>query len=92
MEPSEIMTVLLDLAREADLEIRNVGPSGGEPGEPPPSSAVCRVRDAFWVVLSSADPVAVQLDVIAGALVTHAPELVESRFLPPAVRAVLQRV
>ena len=91
MESSEIMTVLLDLAQEAGLEVRNVGASGREPGEPSPSSAVVRVRDAFWVMLSAADPVAVQLSVVAGALREHAPELIEERFLPPAVRALLER-
>jgi hypothetical protein len=90
VEPSEIMTVLLDLAREAELEVRNVRAAPGELGEPPPSSAVCRVRGAVWVVLSSADPVAIQLAVIAGALRDHAPQLIEGRFLPPAVRALLQ--
>ena len=39
----------------------------------------------------SADPVAIQLEVLAGALRAHAPELIEARFLPPAVRALLQR-
>ena len=90
MEPSDVMAVLLDLARDAGLEVRSVRAGGGEPGEPPPSSAVCRVRGALWVVLSSADPVAIQLEVLAGALRDHAPELIEERFLPPAVRALLQ--
>lgn len=90
MEPSEIMAVLLDLAREADLEVRSVGPDSGEAGAPPLSSAVCRVRDSFWVMLSSADPVAVQLDVMASALRQYAPEVIGDRFLPPAVRALLE--
>jgi len=89
MEPSEIMTVLLDLAREAGLEVRSVGSGGREPGEPAPASAVVRVRDAFWVMLSAADPVAIQLEVLAGALREHGADVVEDRFLPPAVRALL---
>lgn len=84
------MAVLLDLAEEAGLEIRNIGAEGREPGEPSPSSAVVRVRDAFWVMLSAADPVAIQLAVLAGALRDHAPALVEERFLPPAVRALFE--
>jgi len=90
MEPSEIMTILLDLAAAAGLEVRNVGAGGREPGEPSPASGVVRVRDAFWVMLATEDPVAIQLRVLAGALRDHAPELIEGRFLPPAVRRVLE--
>jgi hypothetical protein len=92
MEPSEIMAVLLDLAREAGIEVRSVGPGGGEAGAPPLTSAVCRVRDSFWVMLSSDDPVAVQLDVMASALREHAPDVVGDRFVPPAVRELLEPV
>lgn len=86
MEPSEIMTVLLDLAREAQLEVRNVDASRAEVGEAVPASAVCRVRGAVWVVLSSADPVAIQLAVLGSAIREHAGELIETRYLAPAVR------
>jgi hypothetical protein len=90
MEASEILAALLDLAREAGLEVRPVGRSGLEAEEVPPGSAVCRVRGAIWVMLSSADPVAIQLEVLAEALRRHAPSLIEERHLPPAVRALLE--
>jgi hypothetical protein len=50
---------------------------------------VCRVRGRVWVVLSSSDPVAIQLGVLGAALRDHASELVEARYLAPAVRAFL---
>jgi hypothetical protein len=90
VEPSAILEVLLDLAREAGLEVRPVGRAGLEPGEPPPGSGVVRVKRKIWVLLSSADPVAVQLDVLARALREHAAEVIEAHHLPPAVRAVLE--
>ena len=91
MEPSEIMAVLLDLASEADLEVRSVAAGSGDSDSPPLSSAVCRVRGAVWVMLSGADPVAVQLDVMASALREHAPQVIQNRFLAPAVREWLER-
>jgi len=86
MTASEIVQELLALAAEANLEVRVVGRQGRVEGEPPPTSAVCRVRGAVWVVLSAVDPVEVQLDVLAKALRANAGHLLETRYLPPAVR------
>ncbi len=86
METSELMGELLALAREAQLEVRVVGAAGqGEAGRPV-ESATCRVRGNVWVMLATADPVEVQLDVLVDALRKHAAELIESRYLSPAVR------
>lgn len=89
------MGELLALANEAQLEVRVVGrpsrlshPSWQEPDRPA-ESGVCRVRGAVWVVLSAADPIEVQLDLLAGALRDHAGALIDARYLPPAVRARL---
>ncbi len=90
MEPSAILEVLLDLARDAGLEVRPVGREGLEPGESPPGSGVVRVKGEVWVMLSSVDPVAIQLEVLAGALRDHAAKLIEDRYLPPAVRSLLE--
>ncbi len=84
------MAALLDLARDAQLEVRRVAPAGVDLEEPAPTSAVCRVRGRVWVVLSAADPVAIQLGVLGAALRDHASELVEARFVAPAVRAFLE--
>ncbi len=82
------MGELLALADQAQLEVWIVGAGPGETDRPA-ESAICRVRGAVWVVLSAADPVETQLDVLARALRAHAGALVEDRYLPPAVRARL---
>lgn len=89
MQAAELMDALLDLAAEAEIEVRSV--AGGLPGdgEGNAGSGVCRVQGRIFVVLSGADPVDIQLDVLAQALREHAAVLVEGRFLPPAVRARL---
>ena len=88
MEHAELMQCLLELAASAELEVRIVDAEAG--ADTPPASAVCRVRGELWVVLSSSDPVEVQLRVLAEALRGHAPDLIEDSYLPPAVRALLE--
>ena len=76
--------------RSVNNKVRSVrGTADIEAGGAPPASAVCRVRGAVWVMLSGADPVAIQLSVLAQALRKEAPKLVEQKFLAPAVRALL---
>jgi hypothetical protein len=89
MEPSRILDVLLDLAREADLEVRPVGRGGLEAGESQAASGVVKLKGRVWVMLSSVDPVAIQLEVLAGALRDHAAEWIEQKHLPPAIRDLL---
>ncbi len=86
MEASELRAALVGLALEAGLEVRETRAAGGEA---PPESSVCRVHGAVWVVLSSADPLEHQLDVLAGALREHHGPWLERRYLPPALRARL---
>jgi len=89
MQDSEILEVLLELARDAGLVVRiGSGTSGGGGGdETPLASGVCRVRDEIWVVLSVNEPAVGQIQVLASALRKYAGTLLEERFLPPAVRA-----
>lgn len=89
MEPSQILDALLDIAREAGLEVRPVGRQGLEAGETQPGSGVVRLKGKVYVMLSSVDPVAIQLEILAGALREHAADWVEGRHLPPAIRALL---
>ncbi len=83
MDSAALLNALLDLALEAGLEVRGARASAGEPA---PESAICRVNDRVWVVLSAADPVEIQIDVLADAVRTHAAHLIEARYLAPAVR------
>lgn len=89
MQPADLMQALIDLADEVGLEVRvvRIRPGGDEP---PVESAVCRVNGRMWVVLSDGDPVDAQLATIAGALRQHCGETLEDRYLPPAVRALLE--
>ena len=48
------------------------------------------MKGDVWVMLSEVDPVTLQLEVLAGALRVHAADIVEARYLPPAVRALLE--
>ena len=86
MQPADLMKAFLELASEAKLEVRLAGGSPRGDFEQQTASGVCRLRDATWVVLSQADPVDVQLDVLAAALREHAAAVLEERYLPPAVR------
>ena len=89
METGDVLEALLDLSREAGLEIRSIGLMSQPAGEPAPTSAVCRVRDSVWVVLCAADPLERHIEVLAEALRGHASEMLEERFLPPALRDLL---
>ena len=84
MERRELLELVLDLARDAGIEIRH------EPASAPVKSGVCRVRGALWLVLSAADPLEERLAVAADALRAHAGPLLEERYLPPAVRELLE--
>jgi len=89
MESDEKLAALLELAQRAGLEVRSVGLRSAPAGEPPPSSAVCRVRDAVWIVLSAADPPEAQVRVLASALREHAADFLDQHFVPPALRELL---
>lgn len=89
MDPGELLSQLVDLADEVDLEVRRAGRGPTGEGEPPVASGVCRVRGRVWVVLSAGDTVEERIRVLAGALRSHAGEQLEARWLPPAVRACL---
>jgi hypothetical protein len=85
VERRELLELVLDLARDAGIEIRN------EPGSAGVQSGVCRLRGSVWLVLSATDPLEEHLAVAAAALREHAGPLLEERYLPPAVRELLER-
>lgn len=87
MELSELLERLRDLAAEAGLEVRDLRSAAD--GQPGPSSGVCRVRGETWVLLAASDALEERVEVLAQALKTHAARFLESRYLPPAVRARL---
>jgi hypothetical protein len=89
VELSELMERLMALAGEGGLKVREVG--AGADGDLPVASGVCRVRGETWVLLVAADGLEQRVEVLAGALKTHAGAFLEGRYLPPAVRERLTR-
>lgn len=90
MSPAELRDALVDLAREAGLDVRVLTGAGEvEPGLPVASGA-CRLRGRWWVILAAGDPLEEHVEVLARALRTHAAAFLEERFLPPAVRERLE--
>jgi len=88
MHPSELLDLLLDLARAAGIEVRQIpgaGVGAGE-GDLGTSSGTCRVKGRIWVLLAASDSLDERIGVLGLALGTHAREFLESRYLPPAVR------
>jgi hypothetical protein len=90
VETPDVLEALLELCGEAGLEIRSIGLHSQPAGEPPPTSAVCRVRNSVWVVMCAADPPERHIEVLVEALRGHASDMLEERFLPPALRELLQ--
>ena len=78
---------LLELAREAGVEVRPIGSIASSDSLAPPASGVCRVRGAVWVLLSRQETPDLHTDVLARALREHAEPMLAERFLTPAVRA-----
>ena len=89
MEPASLLAALLELARELGLEVRRIGMAQDELA--PAASGTCVLRGRLLVLLSAGDPPERQAEVLARALRAHAPEALEMRFLPPAIRAWLER-
>jgi hypothetical protein len=91
MEPRELLAALLALAEEVALPVRRIGSDASFEGLAPTRSGVCVVRGRCSVWLSPADPAACQVEALARALRAHAGAALEMRFLPPAIRACLER-
>ena len=86
MTAHDLHRALLELAGDAGFEVRRTSGCAGEDRDLPVASGVCRVRGRVWVVLASSDSLEERSAVLVEALQTHARELLESRYLPPALR------
>ena len=82
-----MLAFLVDLAREAGLEVRSVGAAVGEL---PARSGVCRLRGGVFVILAASDSAEDRIAILAQALREHRPAALEGRYLPPAVRERLE--
>ncbi|MCH7868598.1 MAG: hypothetical protein IH881_12965 [Myxococcales bacterium] len=89
MESSEVLVALLELAGEVNLEVRILRGLNSADTEFPPTSSCCRVKGKVWVVLSPNDPVAFHIEVLSQALRSEAGTVLADRYLPPAIRQLL---
>lgn len=86
MEPARLLEELVSLAREVDIEVRSLGRQDDLPAHS--GSCLLRGRPCLW--LDPSEPIADRIAATAGALRRFkAPEL-EARFLPPALRSLLE--
>jgi hypothetical protein len=90
MESAALLSALLELAAEVGLAVRRI-PASQQDDLSPAGSGSCLLHGRPLVLLSAADPAERQLEVLAGALREFAGEALEMRFLPPAIRACLER-
>ena len=84
MHAEDLLDRLGDLARAAGLEVRAI--ARAREGERETPSGTCRVKGAVWVMLSESDSLDDRIDVLAAALARHAGDLLEGRYLSPAIR------
>jgi hypothetical protein len=89
MELPALRDALAELARECGVSVRVLRSAGD--AAPGLASGPARVRGAPWVVLVASDPAAVQVAALATGLVRFATGALDARYLPPAVRAALDR-
>jgi hypothetical protein len=87
VDPAEVLAFLVELSREAGLQVRSAGASAAEPAL---RSGVCRLRDGIFVILAAGDSVEDRIAALAQALREHRPAALEGRYLPPAVRERLE--
>ncbi len=87
MEPHALLDALAELARECGIAVR-VLRSAETPGL---VSGPALVKGEPWVVLVADEPLPARTRALAAALVRFAGPALETRYLPPAVRAALDR-
>lgn len=90
MEREELLQQLVSLARESGIAVRSDGAVRGPEGESGPRSGLCRLRGEPLLVLLASDGVEDRIAAAAQALRQVAPDLLEGRYLPPAVREALE--
>ena len=91
MLDKDLLEALLELAHEAELEVRILSNHAAAENAPT-QSAAARVGARIWVVLAPNDPAEHQARVLAETLARHRAEFLESRFVAPALRDFIDRV
>ena len=92
MRAKDLLEALLELAHEAELEVRVLSNHAAAVENAPTQSAAARVGARIWVVLAPNDPPDHQARVLAETLARHRAEFLEGRFVTPALRDFIDRV
>jgi hypothetical protein len=92
MEAGDLLDQLVALAQQAGIVVRQLpraatGPAEGEGGA---RSGLCRMRGELWLILAPGEPLEDRIEAVANALRDVAPQWLEDRYLPPAVRDRLE--
>ena len=90
MDAPEILEALFELADEVGLEVRALRGAHPPDSEFASTSACVRVKGKTWVVLSPNDPVDLHISILSDVLKSEAGAELEGRFLPPALRQLLE--
>jgi hypothetical protein len=91
VEPTEQLDFLVGLAEESGITVRVMPRGSARSGEPLPESGPCQVRGAPWLILAAGEPLSARIDAAVAALRRFAGSDLEDRYLPPAVRDLLER-
>ena len=89
MESEAILDALVEIARESGVTVRVIPRATAREGEPLPASDVCVIRGEPWLLLAAGESLEDRIAAAARAVQRFAPDIAETRFLPPAIRARL---
>ena len=92
MPAKDLLEALLELAHDAELEVRVLSAHAAAAENAPTESAAARVGARIWVVLAPNDPPEHQARILAETLAAHRREFLEARFLAPALRDFIDLV
>jgi len=90
VKAAEQLEALLALADAVGLEVRVLRGANPPDSDFASTSACCRVKGKVWVVLSPSDPTDLHIEILAAALKSEAAAALEERYLPPAIRRLLE--
>jgi hypothetical protein len=89
VEGHALLDFLVELAQGAGIKVRVIPRSGAE-FDLAPRSGICRIRGAPWLLLAAGESLEDRIEAAATAVRVHAPQALEGRYLPPAVRERLK--
>jgi hypothetical protein len=93
VEGGLLLDQLVALAEEAGIVVRQLPRAAATfvEGESGARSGLCRIRGELCLILAPGEPLEDRIEAVAAALCGAAPDWLEDRYLPPAVRNRLDR-